>query len=134
MTEDATRDDARSQDGRDDLQQEQMEPLQPEPDPAASSRRGAPAAPGPVRTLSPWSLLLGGAVLAALVLGQWVWVIAILGLAFLITVHEFGHFIAAKSFGMRTAFIDRRKRPFAKWPHQPDLLLPSMTALADVMV
>ena len=40
-------------------------------------------------------------MLAALVLGQWVWVVAILGLAFLITVHEFGHFIAAKSFGMR---------------------------------
>ncbi len=29
------------------------------------------------------------------------WLIAILGLALLITVHEFGHFIAAKSFGMR---------------------------------
>ena len=51
--------------------------------------------------LSPWSLLLGGAVLAALLLGQWVWLVAILGLALLITVHEFGHFIAAKSFGMR---------------------------------
>ena len=36
-----------------------------------------------------------------LLLGQWVWLIAILGLALLITVHEFGHFIAAKSFGMR---------------------------------
>ena len=40
-------------------------------------------------------------MLAALVLGQWTWLIAILGLALLITVHEFGHFIAAKSFGMR---------------------------------
>ena len=40
-------------------------------------------------------------MLAALVLGQWVWLVAILGLALLITVHEFGHFIAAKSFGMR---------------------------------
>ena len=37
----------------------------------------------------------------ALVLGQWVWLVAILGLALLITVHEFGHFIAAKAFGMR---------------------------------
>jgi len=55
----------------------------------------------PARTLSPWSLLLGGAVLVALLFGQWVWVIAILGLALLITVHEFGHFIAAKAFGMR---------------------------------
>jgi len=53
------------------------------------------------RALSPWSLLLGGAVLVALLLGQWVWLVAILGLALLITVHEFGHFIAAKSFGMR---------------------------------
>ena len=40
-------------------------------------------------------------MLAALLLGQWVWLVAILGLALLITVHEFGHFIAAKSFGMR---------------------------------
>jgi len=53
------------------------------------------------RIVSPWSLLLGGAVVVALVMGQWVWVIAILGLALLITVHELGHFIAAKAFGMR---------------------------------
>ena len=53
------------------------------------------------RLLSPWSLLLGGAIVVALLMGQWVWVIAILGLALLITVHEFGHFIAAKAFGMR---------------------------------
>ena len=53
------------------------------------------------RVLSPWSLLLGGAIVVALLMGQWVWVIAILGLALLITVHEFGHFIAAKAFGMR---------------------------------
>ena len=71
------------------------EPRDPEKAPAA------PPAPAAARTLSPWSLLLGGAVVAALVLGQWVWLIAILGLALLITVHEFGHFIAAKSFGMR---------------------------------
>jgi Zn-dependent protease len=58
-------------------------------------------APAPKRALSPWSLLLGGAILVTLMLGQWVWLIAILGLALLITVHEFGHFIAAKSFGMR---------------------------------
>ncbi len=65
-------------------------------------QRPAPSAPVKrARTLSPWSLLLGGALLAALVLGQWVWLVAILGLALLITVHEFGHFIAAKSFGMR---------------------------------
>jgi 2-haloacid dehalogenase len=47
--------------------------------------------------------------------------------------HEFDC-VGAKAAGMHTAFIDRRKRSFAKWPHQPDLLLPSMTALADVMV
>ena len=57
--------------------------------------------PAPKRAVSPWSLLLGGAILATLLLGQWVWLIAILGLALLITVHEFGHFIAAKTFGMR---------------------------------
>ena len=74
--------------------------------PADGTSHGEPpghaAAPEkPPRALSPWSLLLGGAMLAALLLGQWVWLVAILGLALLITVHEFGHFIAAKSFGMR---------------------------------
>ena len=47
--------------------------------------------------------------------------------------HEFDC-VGAKAAGMRTAFIDRRGRPFARWPHQPDLSLPSMTVLADVMV
>jgi len=47
--------------------------------------------------------------------------------------HEFDC-VGAKAAGMHTAFIDRRTRPFARWPYQPDLLLPSMTALADVMV
>ena len=42
--------------------------------------------------------------------------------------------IGAKSAGMRTAFIDRRRRPFGMTPHQPDILVPSMTALADAMV
>ncbi len=42
--------------------------------------------------------------------------------------------IGAKAAGMRTAFIDRRRRPFGATPHQPDLLVPSMTALADVLV
>jgi 2-haloacid dehalogenase len=41
--------------------------------------------------------------------------------------------VGAKSAGMRTAFIDRRQRPFGATPHQPDLLVPSMTALADVI-
>jgi 2-haloacid dehalogenase len=34
---------------------------------------------------------------------------------------------------MRTAFINRRRRPFGMTPHQPDLLVPSMRELADVM-
>ena len=42
--------------------------------------------------------------------------------------------IGAKSAGMRTAFIDRRRRPFGMTPHQPDILVPSMTALADALV
>jgi 2-haloacid dehalogenase len=46
--------------------------------------------------------------------------------------HEFDC-VGARAAGMRAAFIDRRQRPFARWPHQPDLILPSMTALADVM-
>jgi 2-haloacid dehalogenase len=41
--------------------------------------------------------------------------------------------IGAKAAGMRTAFIDRRQRPFGATPYQPDLLVPSMTALADLL-
>jgi 2-haloacid dehalogenase len=41
--------------------------------------------------------------------------------------------IGAKSAGMRTAFIDRRRRPFGMTPHQPDLLVPSMRELADAI-
>jgi 2-haloacid dehalogenase len=41
--------------------------------------------------------------------------------------------IGAKSAGMRTAFIDRRRRPFGMTPHQPDLLVPSMRGLADAI-
>jgi 2-haloacid dehalogenase len=46
--------------------------------------------------------------------------------------HEFDC-VGAKAAGMHAAFIDRRGRPFAHWPHQPDLVLPSMTALADAL-
>ena len=42
--------------------------------------------------------------------------------------------IGAKAAGMRTAFIDRRSRPFGETPHQPDILVPSMKDLADAMV
>jgi len=41
--------------------------------------------------------------------------------------------IGAKSAGMRTAFIDRRKRPFGGTPHRPDLVAPDMKSLADMM-
>lgn len=41
--------------------------------------------------------------------------------------------IGAKSAGMRTAFIDRRQRPFGQTPHQPDLIVPSMTELATLL-
>jgi 2-haloacid dehalogenase len=46
--------------------------------------------------------------------------------------HEFDC-VGAKAAGMRTVFIDRRKRPFARWPHQPDLIVSSMTELADLL-
>jgi 2-haloacid dehalogenase len=41
--------------------------------------------------------------------------------------------IGAKAAGMRAAFIDRRSRPFGATPYQPDLIVPSMTALADAI-
>ena len=41
--------------------------------------------------------------------------------------------IGAKAAGMRTAFIDRRKRPFGRTPHQPDLWLPNMQTLAQIL-
>ena len=42
--------------------------------------------------------------------------------------------IGAKSAGMHTAFIDRRMRPFGMTPHQPDVVVPDMKALADALV
>jgi 2-haloacid dehalogenase len=42
--------------------------------------------------------------------------------------------IGAKAAGMRTAFIDRRNRPFGATPHQPDIRVPDMASLADLMV
>jgi 2-haloacid dehalogenase len=41
--------------------------------------------------------------------------------------------IGAKSYGMRTAFIDRRKRPFGQTPHQPDLIVTNFAELADAL-
>jgi 2-haloacid dehalogenase len=41
--------------------------------------------------------------------------------------------VGAKSAGMRTAFIDRRRRPFGITPHQPDITVHSMSELAAIM-
>ncbi len=41
--------------------------------------------------------------------------------------------IGAKTYGMRTAFIDRRRRPFGDSPHQPDLIVEDFAALARAM-
>jgi 2-haloacid dehalogenase len=38
--------------------------------------------------------------------------------------------IGAKAFGMRSAFIDRRRRPFGETPHQPDLIVGDFAELA----
>ncbi len=50
---------------------------------------------------SPWGLLLLVAIVALVATGHWTLVVAVLGLALLIFVHELGHFLAAKAFGMR---------------------------------
>jgi 2-haloacid dehalogenase len=42
--------------------------------------------------------------------------------------------IGAKAAGMHAAFINRRGRPFGATPHQPDLVVPTMGALADAML
>lgn len=42
--------------------------------------------------------------------------------------------IGAKAYGMRTAFIDRRKRPFGETPHQPDVIVEDFTELAAMLV
>lgn len=42
--------------------------------------------------------------------------------------------IGAKAAGMHTAFIDRRKRPFGRTPHQPDITVTDMASLAALMV
>ena len=41
--------------------------------------------------------------------------------------------VGAKAAGMRTAFIDRRKRPFGETPHEPDLIVSNITELADLL-
>ncbi|HTP94558.1 MAG TPA: haloacid dehalogenase type II [Burkholderiales bacterium] len=39
--------------------------------------------------------------------------------------------VGAKAFGMRSAFVDRRKRPFGQWPQQPDLVVADFRELAQ---
>ncbi|MPY72642.1 MAG: haloacid dehalogenase type II [Alphaproteobacteria bacterium] len=39
--------------------------------------------------------------------------------------------IGAKAAGMRSAFIDRRGRPFGQTQHEPDIVVTSMTELAE---
>jgi 2-haloacid dehalogenase len=34
---------------------------------------------------------------------------------------------------MRSAFIDRRKRPYGDWPYQPDLVVSNLAELADLL-
>ncbi len=41
--------------------------------------------------------------------------------------------IGAKAAGMRTAFVNRRHRPYGKTPHQPDLTVFSLKELADLL-
>mgnify|MGYP000119330092 CR=1 FL=1 len=42
--------------------------------------------------------------------------------------------VGAKAAGMRTAFVDRRKRPFGNWPYQPDLVVADFGELAERLV
>ena len=42
--------------------------------------------------------------------------------------------VGAKAFGMRAAYIDRRRRPFGQTPYQPDLVVPDFEALAHALV
>jgi 2-haloacid dehalogenase len=41
--------------------------------------------------------------------------------------------IGAKSYGMRTVFVDRRNRPFGQTPHQPDLIVADFTELSVML-
>lgn len=41
--------------------------------------------------------------------------------------------VGAKAAGMRTAFIDRRKRPFGAWPYQPDVIVEDLKRLAELL-
>jgi 2-haloacid dehalogenase len=60
----------------------------------------------------------------------------ILGLSCLQVMHVANHAfdcVGAKAAGMRTAFIDRRDRPFGQTQHTPDVAVKTLTALADLL-
>jgi 2-haloacid dehalogenase len=42
--------------------------------------------------------------------------------------------VGAKAHGFRTAFVDRRKRPFGQSPNQPDVMVADFKSLADALV
>jgi 2-haloacid dehalogenase len=42
--------------------------------------------------------------------------------------------IGAKAYGMRTAFVDRRRRPFGETPHEPDVIVDDFTELAALLI
>ena len=42
--------------------------------------------------------------------------------------------VGAKACGMRTAFVDRRGRPFGQTPHLPDLVVRDFRSLADALL
>lgn len=41
--------------------------------------------------------------------------------------------VGAKAYGMRTCFVDRRKRPFGEWQYQPDLVVADFAELATTL-
>lgn len=60
----------------------------------------------------------------------------ILGVSPLQCMHVANHAfdcIGAKAAGMRAAFIDRRNRPFGQTQHTPDVVVRTMTELADML-
>ena len=42
--------------------------------------------------------------------------------------------IGAKAYGMRTAFVNRRQRPYGITPHQPDMVVGNFTELAAALL
>ena len=42
--------------------------------------------------------------------------------------------VGAKSFGMWSCFIDRRKQPFGHWPQQPDVTVENFKQLANLFI